>query len=92
MRYADDFVLGFEHRRDAERFHEQLAERLSEYGLELSAEKTRLIEFGRYAAERRKRRGAGKPESFDFLGFTHRCGTVWKSGRFTFFRTMHWML
>ena len=82
VRYADDFVLGFESRDDAERFHEQLAERLGEYGLELSAEKTRLIEFGRYAAERRRRRGAGKPESFDFLGFTHRCGTVWKSGRF----------
>ena len=84
VRYADDFVLGFESRDDAERFHEQLAERLGEYGLELSAEKTRLIEFGRYAAERRKRRGAGKPESFDFLGFTHLCGTVWKSGRFRF--------
>ena len=83
VRYADDFVLGFQSRDDAERFHEQLAERLGEYGLELSAEKTRLIEFGRYAAERRRRRGAGKPESFDFLGFTHRCGTIWKSGRFT---------
>ena len=57
VRYADDFVLGFQSRDDAERFHEQLAERLGEYGLELSAEKTRLIEFGRYAAERRRRRG-----------------------------------
>jgi group II intron reverse transcriptase/maturase len=83
VRYADDFVLGFQSRDDAERFQEQLAERLGAYGLALSAEKTRRIEFGRYAAERRRRRGAGKPESFDFLGFTHRCSTVWKSGRFT---------
>jgi group II intron reverse transcriptase/maturase len=83
VRYADDFVVGFEHRNQAERFWKQLAERLREYGLELATEKTRLIEFGRYAAERRKRSGKGKPETFDFLGFTHICGTIWSSGKFT---------
>jgi len=64
-------------------FCKQLADRLREYGLELATEKTRLIEFGRYAAERRKRGGKGKPETFDFLGFTHICGTIWNSGKFT---------
>ena len=83
VRYADDFVLGLEQCADAERFQRQLEQRLAEYELELSAEKTRLIEFGRYAAERRRRRGAGKPEGFDFLGFTHLCSRIWKSGRFT---------
>ncbi len=83
VRYADDFVLGFQHRREAERFLEQLQKRMAEYGLELHSEKTRLIEFGRFAAKDRKRRGAGKPETFDFLGFTHICGTIWKSGKFT---------
>lgn len=83
VRYADDFVLGFQHRWEAERFLEQLRKRMAEYGLELHSEKTRLIEFGRFAAEDRKRRGAGKPETFNFLGFTHICGTIWKSGKFT---------
>ena len=83
VRYADDFVVGFEHRKEAERFWKQLADRLRDYGLELATEKTRLIEFGRYAAERRKRDGQGKPETFDFLGFTHICGTIWKSSKFT---------
>jgi RNA-directed DNA polymerase len=70
VRYADDAVLGFEYREDAEQFLEQLRERLAKFGLELHPEKTRLIEFGRFAAERRKRRGEGKPETFNFLGFS----------------------
>ena len=82
VRYADDAVLGFQHREDAERFLEQLRERLRKFGLELHPEKTRLIEFGRYAAERRKKRGEGKPETFNFLGFTHICGTNHKTGYF----------
>jgi len=82
VRYADDAVLGFQHRADAERFLEQLRERLRKFGLELHPDKTRLIEFGRYAAERRKTRGEGKPETFNFLGFTHICGTSRKSGHF----------
>ncbi len=86
VRYADDAVLGFEHRDEAERFLEQLQERLAKFGLELHPEKTRLIEFGRFAAERRKRRGAGKPETFNFLGFTHICGTNYQTGKFTILR------
>jgi len=82
VRYADDAVLGFQHRDEAERFLEQLRERLGKFGLELHPEKTRLIEFGRYAAERRKKRGQGKPETFNFLGFTHICGTSQKAGYF----------
>jgi RNA-directed DNA polymerase len=74
VRYADDFVVGFQHRRDAERFLRELGERLEKFGLELHPDKTRLIEFGRFAAERRAKRGLGKPEMFDFLGFTHYCG------------------
>jgi group II intron reverse transcriptase/maturase len=83
VRYADDGVLGFERQDDAERFLEQLRERLRVFGLELHPEKTRLIEFGRYAAERREKRGEGKPETFNFLGFTHICGTNYKTGKFT---------
>jgi group II intron reverse transcriptase/maturase len=83
VRYADDFVLGFQHRKEAERCLGQLRERMADYGLELHSEKTRLIQFGRFAAEDRKRDGAGKPETFDFLGFTHICGTTWKNGKFT---------
>jgi len=71
VRYADDAVLGFQYRKEAEKFLEQLRERLRKFGLELHPDKTRLIEFGRYAAERRKKRGEGKPETFNFLGFTH---------------------
>jgi len=82
VRYADDVVLGFQHRHEAERFLEQLRERLGKFGLELHPEKTRLIEFGRYAAERRKKRGQGKPETFNFLGFAHICGTSYKAGSF----------
>jgi RNA-directed DNA polymerase len=83
VRYADDFVLGFQYRGEAERFLKQLRERMAEYGLELHPEKTRLIEFGRFAEANRKRDGARKPETFNFLGFTHICGTIWKSGKFT---------
>ena len=86
VRYADDAVLGFEHREEAERFLEQLRERLRKFGLELHPEKTRLIEFGRYATERRAKRGEGKPETFNFLGFTHMCGTSHKTGYFTVHR------
>jgi RNA-directed DNA polymerase len=86
VRYADDAVLGFERREDAEQFLEQLRERLAKFGLELHPEKTRLIEFGRFAAERRKRRGEGKPETFHFLGFTHICGTNYQTGKFTVHR------
>jgi RNA-directed DNA polymerase len=73
VRYADDFVVGFEHREDAERFRIELGERLRKFALDLHSDKTRLIEFGRFAAERRARRGEGKPETFTFLGFTHVC-------------------
>jgi len=71
VRFADDLVVGFEHRDDAERFQADLRARLAEFSLELNAEKTRLIEFGRFAARNRRARGLGKPETFTFLGFTH---------------------
>ena len=83
VRYADDAVLGFEHRTEAEAFLEQMRERMRKFGLELHPEKTRLIEFGRYAEDNRKRRGEGKPETFDFLGFTHSCGKTKKGNWFT---------
>ena len=82
VRWADDFVVGFEHREDAERFSVELRDRFAKFGLELNAEKTRLIEFGRHAARDRSARGLGKPETFGFLGFTHICGKTRKSGRF----------
>jgi RNA-directed DNA polymerase len=81
VRYADDFVVGFEHRAEAERFQKDLADRLKQFNLELQAEKTRLIEFGRLAATNRAKRGDGKPETFDFLGFTHYCGAT-RKGKF----------
>jgi group II intron reverse transcriptase/maturase len=83
VRYADDFVMGFQYRSDAEAFHQALEARMHKFGLELNAEKTRLIEFGRFAAENRAKRGEGKPETFDFLGFTHICARQRKNGRFT---------
>jgi len=86
VRYADDAVLGFQYREDAERFLEQLGERLRKFGLKLHPEKTRLIEFGRFAAERRDKRGEGKPETFNFLGFTHICGQSRQKGYFTVYR------
>ena len=75
VRFADDTVVGFQYRDDGERFLADLKERLEAFALSLHPEKTRLIEFGKFAAERRARRGGGKPETFDFLGFTHICGT-----------------
>jgi group II intron reverse transcriptase/maturase len=74
LRYADDIVLGFQWGTDADRFRKSLGERLGKFGLELHPEKTRRIEFGRYAEQNRKQRGEGKPETFDFLGFTHISG------------------
>ncbi len=74
VRFADDFIVGFEDEQDAQRFLDDLHERLARFGLELHPDKTRLIEFGRHAARRRRARGLGKPETFDFLGFTHICG------------------
>jgi group II intron reverse transcriptase/maturase len=81
VRWADDFIVGFEHRSDAERFLAGLRERFARFGLELHPDKTRLIEFGRFAAANRAARGEGKPETFGFPGFTHICARS-KSGRF----------
>jgi hypothetical protein len=86
VRYADDLVVGFQSRADAERFQKEFRKRLAKFGLELHAEKTRLIEFGRFAAANRKQRGAGKPETFSFLGFTHFCGRTAHAGVFTVWR------
>ena len=81
VRFADDFVVGFEHHDDAQRFLSDLRERFAKFGLGLHPDKTRLIEFGRYAVRGRAARGVGKPETCDFLGFTHVCGKT-KTGRF----------
>ncbi len=81
VRYADDFVAGFQFQDDAQRFLEDLHCRLVEFSLELHPEKTRLIEFGRFAAQNREKRGLPKPETFNFLGFTHVCAKA-KRGRF----------
>ena len=80
-RFADDFVVGFQYLGDAKRFLNDLRERFAKFNLELHPDKTRLIEFGRFAAKNRKERGLKKPETFDFLGFTHVCGTT-RDGRF----------
>jgi RNA-directed DNA polymerase len=80
VRYADDFVMGFEHRSEAESFLSSLRERFTKFGLELHPDKTRLLEFGRFAISNRKRRGERRPETFDFLGLTHRCGRKRKGG------------
>jgi RNA-directed DNA polymerase len=80
-RFADEFVVGFEHRSDAERFWADLRDRLAKFSLELNAEKTRLVRFGRFAAQQRADRGLGKPETFRFLGFTHICAKT-RKGRF----------
>ncbi len=85
VRFADDFGAGFQKRADAEQFQRELTARLHQFNLELHADKTRLIEFGRFAAEDRIKRGEGKPEVFHFLGFTHICGTT-RKGRFTVLR------
>jgi RNA-directed DNA polymerase len=87
VRYADDVVFGFEHRWEAERFWKELEKRFAEYGLTLHPAKTRLIQFGRFAELNRRQQGKGKPETFDFLGFTHRCGRTRKGNRFQVQRT-----
>jgi group II intron reverse transcriptase/maturase len=85
VRYCDDFVVGFEHRHEAERFQVELRQRMAAFGLELHPDKTRLLEFGRFADRDRRRRGEGKPEGFHFLGFTHVCGKA-QSGKFKVLR------
>ena len=85
VRYADDFVLGFQYRSDAEKCLTELRERLRRFNLELHDDKTRLIEFGRFATQNRKQRGQGKPATFSFLGFTHICGKTQK-GKFVVWR------
>ena len=85
VRYADDWVAGFQFKGDAERFQRAVSDRLGQFGLKLHPEKTRLIEFGRFARENRRREGNGKPQTFDFLGFTHCCGTS-RKGRFMVLR------
>lgn len=84
VRFADDFVAGFQHRHEAERFLAELGERFARFGLQLHADKTRIVEFGRFADNRRKRAG-GKPETFNFLGFTHSCSKT-RKGYFTVLR------
>jgi RNA-directed DNA polymerase len=85
VRFADDWVAGFQYQSDARKFLRELKERFARFGLVLHTEKTRLIEFGRFAAQSRLARGEGKPETFDFLGFTHICGKT-KRGKFTVLR------
>ena len=85
VRFADDAVFGFQHKFEAEKFLEEMRKRLSRFHLELNAEKTRLIEFGRFAADNRARRGESKPETFDFLGFTHICSES-RKGKFIVLR------
>lgn len=86
VRYADDFVMGFQHEEEVRCFQADLRERLRRFGLELHEDKTRLLRFGRFAAQQRKRLGEGKPETFEFLGFTHICG---KSRRGKFLLKRH---
>jgi group II intron reverse transcriptase/maturase len=86
VRYADDFIVGFQHKQEAERFLTELRERFAKFGLELHSEKTRLIEFGPWAAENRRRKGQDKPQTFEFLGFTHICGKKRSNGYFTVYR------
>ena len=81
VRYCDDFVMGFQHEQDARAMHAALAERLAKFGLELHPDKTRVIQFGRFARTNREERGLGKPETFEFLGFTHIAG-VSRQGKF----------
>jgi group II intron reverse transcriptase/maturase len=82
IRYADDFVIGCQYRDDAERLMRDIKTRFAMFGLSLAMEKTKIIEYGRFAQENRKRRGQKKPETFDFLGFTHYCGKT-RKGKFT---------
>ena len=85
VRFADDFVMGFQHRQEAQQFHAELGERFAKFGLALHPDKTRLLRFGRFAAQNRKERGERKPETFNFLGFTHICGTT-RGGKFIVLR------
>jgi group II intron reverse transcriptase/maturase len=85
VRYADDWIAGFQYREDAERFQRSVTERLEQFGLKMHPDKTRLIEFGRFARESRRNRGQGKPQTFDFLGFTHCCGKT-RQGKFMVLR------
>jgi group II intron reverse transcriptase/maturase len=81
VRYADDFVMGFQYEQDARAMHVALAMRLAKFGLELHPDKTRVIQFGRFAGQNRQERGLGKPETFDFLGFTH-ISALSRNGKF----------
>jgi hypothetical protein len=83
VRYADDSVMGFEHEADASRFLEALQVRYAQFGLALNEQKTRVLQFGRFAATQRQRAGLGRPRTFDFLGFTHMCATKRSNGGFT---------
>jgi group II intron reverse transcriptase/maturase len=85
VRFADDFVAGFQYRWEAERFLAELRERFARFGLQLHADKTRIVEFGRFAEQNRRQRGEGKPETFNFLGFTHICVRT-RKGHFTVLR------
>ena len=85
VRYADDFVVGFQHKEDADRFLKELRVRMDKFELSLHPDKTHLIEFGRFAANNRRNKGQGRPETFDFLGFTHACGKT-RGGCFTIHR------
>jgi RNA-directed DNA polymerase len=86
VRFADDIVVGFQERSDARQFWRELTERMLKFDLELHPEKTRLLEFGPFAVKNRKQRGEGRPETFNFLGFTHICGKKRSNGRFTVLR------
>ncbi|MFZ1834554.1 MAG: group II intron reverse transcriptase/maturase, partial [Pseudomonadales bacterium] len=86
VRFADDIVVGFQREVEAKRFQDALVERFRRFNLELHPEKTRLLEFGPFAARNRRHRGEGRPETFDFLGFTHICATKRSNGRFTVLR------
>ena len=85
VRYADDSVMGFETAHAARQFLDEVRERFAKFGLALHPDKTRLFEFGRFASDRRRRRGQVRPETFDFLGFTHCCGTD-RQGKFQVIR------
>ncbi len=86
VRYADDFVVGFQYQSDAISFHAEVRKRMGKFGLELHGGKTRLMEFGRFAIANRKKRGEKKPETFDFPGFTHICSKCRKKGKFKLLR------
>jgi RNA-directed DNA polymerase len=86
VRFADDIVVGFQEKSDAKQLWAELTERMRKFDLELHPEKTRLLEFGPFAVANRKQRGEGKPETFNFLGFTHICAKKRSNGRFTVIR------